>query len=555
MAVSTTFYPGQKDYIEQLNLLVDSVGAAGSSGQFLTSTFRLKDPTDATKQVTFDLSGLPTATTRTYSVPNLAAAVLATTSNLSQTFAGLTTFSANVTFSSSILRSTQTGISAAGTTQGTATALTKDFNVVSTVAASSGVVLPTAAAGAQVTVKNAGANALAVYPASGGTIDALAANAAFSIPVGETRTFGGSSATQWYTHTAGSGGGGDMVLASVQTISGAKTFSDAKLLLAGATSGAGTLKAPAVASTYTWTLPAATTTVLGASDVVDNLTGGGSTVPLSAAQGVVLKALCDQNKLRVGSGAPASGLGVDGEGYMRTDKPYLGALYIKASGAWSLADNSYSSVAAVPTASATYAGCVVTVTDSTYAPTGIDLICVTYDGGTSYFWRPVSGKWPILQSNSGDVSVTGVLSSSIITAMNFTMPNRTDIFPPNLDIDLLCQATFTGSTNGKTFDVVALALSGTGGTPANSQVLITTGTSYVVATQKSATIQNRIHLTAHNAGYSHPSSAWYNSVVSGDYVNYSGTWAGLLIQYRKTLASASDSMQFLSRSITLNYPM
>lgn len=90
-------------------------------------------------------------------------------------------------------------VSAAGSTQGTATALTSDVNVITTAAASTGVVLQTAAAGKKVTVVNKGANALAVYPASGGAIDALASNAAISIPVGGWIEFNGSSATQWYS--------------------------------------------------------------------------------------------------------------------------------------------------------------------------------------------------------------------------------------------------------------------------------------------------------------------------------------------------------------------
>ena len=50
-------------------------------------------------------------------------------------------------------------------------------------------------------------------------------------------------------------GSGDMILASVQTVTGAKTFSSTKLLLGGSTSGAATLNAPAIASTNTYTLP------------------------------------------------------------------------------------------------------------------------------------------------------------------------------------------------------------------------------------------------------------------------------------------------------------
>lgn len=52
-------------------------------------------------------------------------------------------------------------------------------------------------------------------------------------------------------------------LGAIQTFTAAKTFASAKLLLAGSSSGAGTLNAPAAASTYVWTLPAATDTLVG----------------------------------------------------------------------------------------------------------------------------------------------------------------------------------------------------------------------------------------------------------------------------------------------------
>ena len=82
-----------------------------------------------------------------------------------------------------------TGITAAGTNQATATALAAPTFfaspatfVVSTVASGTGVVLPAAIAGMDITVVNAGANPLLVYPATGGSIDGAAANAPMSIP-------------------------------------------------------------------------------------------------------------------------------------------------------------------------------------------------------------------------------------------------------------------------------------------------------------------------------------------------------------------------------------
>jgi len=71
-------------------------------------------------------------------------------------------------------------------------------------------------------------------------------------------------------------GGGDMVLASVQTVTGAKTFGTiggavGKLILAGSTSGSSILNAAAVAGTTTMTLPTASTTLVG-TDTTDTLT-------------------------------------------------------------------------------------------------------------------------------------------------------------------------------------------------------------------------------------------------------------------------------------------
>lgn len=79
-------------------------------------------------------------------------------------------------------------------------ALTTDYNVITTAAASpSGVTLPTATVGRRIVVVNKGANAIAVFPASGGSVDALSANASISVPVAGVMIFNASSTTQWYS--------------------------------------------------------------------------------------------------------------------------------------------------------------------------------------------------------------------------------------------------------------------------------------------------------------------------------------------------------------------
>jgi hypothetical protein len=116
---------------------------------------------------------------------------------------GLVTATGNVTGANVIattynLTGVTTGISAAGSSQGDATALTKAFNVVSTVSAGQGVVLPTAVAGMRVTVVNTSGNTVLVYPASGAAINALATNAGYSLPTIGRLDYIATSTTQWY---------------------------------------------------------------------------------------------------------------------------------------------------------------------------------------------------------------------------------------------------------------------------------------------------------------------------------------------------------------------
>jgi hypothetical protein len=90
-------------------------------------------------------------------------------------------------------------LTATGATQGTALALFRSLNNVTTVAASTGVVFPTATAGMRIVIRNGGANALNIYPAVGGQINSLGTNIAFSLPISTVLEFVAFSTTQWYT--------------------------------------------------------------------------------------------------------------------------------------------------------------------------------------------------------------------------------------------------------------------------------------------------------------------------------------------------------------------
>ncbi len=88
-------------------------------------------------------------------------------------------------------------VSAAGTTQGTATTLTSSVNVVTTAAASSGVVLTNSQIGDEYEVLNLGANPVTVYPPSSGQINNLSANAGFLLSPNTAVKVKKFTATRW----------------------------------------------------------------------------------------------------------------------------------------------------------------------------------------------------------------------------------------------------------------------------------------------------------------------------------------------------------------------
>lgn len=94
-------------------------------------------------------------------------------------------------------------------------------------------------------------------PASAST---LAVADAKVFTVSNTLTLAGTDGNSF---TFPSGSSTLMTLASADTITGVKTFGDAKFVLSGASSGAMTVKAPAAASTFVATFFAATDTVVG----------------------------------------------------------------------------------------------------------------------------------------------------------------------------------------------------------------------------------------------------------------------------------------------------
>jgi hypothetical protein len=92
-------------------------------------------------------------------------------------------------------------LTAAGTTNADALALSAIINNVTTTASGTGVKLMPAEVGASVVVSNQGANALLVYPFASGQINALTVTTGgFSVGAGKTVILFGVSGTNWVTN-------------------------------------------------------------------------------------------------------------------------------------------------------------------------------------------------------------------------------------------------------------------------------------------------------------------------------------------------------------------
>lgn len=122
------------------------------------------------------------------------------------------------------------GLTATGTTQGTALALTQQNNEITTVASGTGVILPaTSNAGRTTLVVNGGVNDLFVYPPIGATIDNNAANVGVVVRAGNRSTFIAISTTKYYSFTNSIGAQVVNYMAPVSfgdTVSGFTAYND-----------------------------------------------------------------------------------------------------------------------------------------------------------------------------------------------------------------------------------------------------------------------------------------------------------------------------------------
>lgn len=199
LSVNGNFVAGANAYVDGTLVVQGSVTLGSMSTFSITAggTMALGTGT-GTVTNTFSAGATTSGSTKTVNIGTAGLSGSTTAINIGSAVTGATS---TTTLNGLVINSISAAVSAAGSTQGTATALVANVNNVTVVAAAAdGVRLPTAVAGMRILVRNSdAADTLKIYPATGGQINALGANAAFSLTAGSTIELFASTATQWFT--------------------------------------------------------------------------------------------------------------------------------------------------------------------------------------------------------------------------------------------------------------------------------------------------------------------------------------------------------------------
>lgn len=177
---------------------ISNIQGANVSGAVSTATTAGTVTTAAQPNITSVGTLTSLAVAGNANVANLGANFGVFTGNLSAN--NITT--SNNSAATYFIPSVNNNVSASGSFQSTATLLTSQINVITTVSSGEGVRMPAAIAGMRLTLINASATDCLVYPAIAGKINSLSTNLPFTLLAGARLDFQATTSSQWYTLNA-----------------------------------------------------------------------------------------------------------------------------------------------------------------------------------------------------------------------------------------------------------------------------------------------------------------------------------------------------------------
>ena len=238
--------------------------------------------------------------------------------------------------------------------------------------------------------------------------------------------------------------------------------------------------------------------------------------------------------VRAGNAAPT---GADATGvFVRRDPPFAGVMYFDGA----LINNSYT-WATRPTPSASNLGCIITISD---IQGGGDFVCKTFDGGTTYWWVPLSGRLRLKQV-VGDTAHTGTTSETAVA---------TDTIPGNLIIpNCTVESRSLWSRAAGGADTVTLRHR-LGAVLASST--IHAGNAALATTVLTSHLQGVVYFSTQSAqlAFSPSSSQGFGTNTVGVNTDTENAANDLSLFYSAQLANGADTVTLKARVLDIFYP-
>ena len=299
--------------------------------------------------------------------------------------------------------------------------------------------------------------------------------------LGQVLTSAGAGALPTWTTIAG---GGDMVLAAVQTNTGAKTFNSGTLIYAGSSSGTITVNAPAAAGSNTIVWPAASGTVALTSGIPSlpiSLANGGTSASLAASNGGIFYSTAT-------AGAILAGTATAGQ-VLRSGS--------SAAPSWSTA--TYPATAAV-------AGKVLRANGTNWVES------------TAVFADTYTANELLMAVSSNNVSTLPTAVSSILVTSAGGVPSWASSLPSAVMSNITTVGTITSGTwNGST---ITVPYGGTGNTTFTAYSVICAGATATGSFQNVSGLGSAGQVLTSNGAAALPT---WQSVGAGTVTSVSGT--------------------------------